>query len=81
MDAAPTAAEHEVIPVAVQLETRKPRTMGLGLGYSTDVGPRVKANWTRHWVNPRATVTAGRQKFLLRGRTSACGTTFPWTRL
>jgi len=53
VDAAPTAAEHEVIPVAVQLETRKPRTMGLGLGYSTDVGPRVKANWTRHWVNPQ----------------------------
>ncbi|MDC7814884.1 MULTISPECIES: autotransporter assembly complex family protein [Pseudomonas] len=53
VDAAPTAAEHEVIPVAVRLETRKPRTMGLGLGYSTDVGPRVKANWTRHWVNPQ----------------------------
>ncbi|BCT34310.1 outer membrane protein assembly factor [Pseudomonas protegens] len=53
VDAAPTAAEHEVIPVAVLLETRKPRTMGLGLGYSTDVGPRVKANWTRHWVNPQ----------------------------
>ena len=42
-----------MIPVAVQLETRKPRTMGLGLGYSTDVGPRGKANWTRHWVNPQ----------------------------
>lgn len=53
VDAAPTAAEHGVIPVAVRLETRKPRTMGLGLGYSTDVGPRVKANWTRHWVNPQ----------------------------
>ncbi|PNG32383.1 hypothetical protein A1395_23070 [Pseudomonas protegens] len=53
VDAAPSAAEHEVIPVAVRLETRKPRTMGLGLGYSTDVGPRVKANWTRHWVNPQ----------------------------
>jgi translocation and assembly module TamA len=39
--------------VDVKLETRKPRTMGLGLGYSTDVGPRVKANWTRHWVNPQ----------------------------
>jgi Outer membrane protein len=42
-----------VIPVAVKLETRKPRTMGLGLGFSTDVGPRAKANWTRHWVNPQ----------------------------
>ncbi|MDF2488556.1 MAG: surface antigen [Pseudomonas sp.] len=53
VDAAPTAAVGEQIPVAVQLQTRKPRTMGLGLGYSTDVGPRGKANWTRHWVNPQ----------------------------
>lgn len=53
VDAAPTAAVGQVIPVTVQLETRKPRTMGLGLGYSTDVGPRGKANWTRHWANPQ----------------------------
>lgn len=51
VDATPTSAQGQVIPVEVQLETRKPRTMGLGLGYSTDVGPRAKANWTRHWVN------------------------------
>lgn len=53
VDATPTAAVGQEIPVTVQLETRKPRTMGLGLGYSTDVGPRGKANWTRHWVNPQ----------------------------
>ncbi|MBP2262728.1 translocation and assembly module TamA [Pseudomonas sp. BP8] len=53
VDAAPTAAVAEEIPVEVRLETRKPRTMGLGLGFSTDVGPRGKANWTRHWVNPQ----------------------------
>ena len=53
VDAAPTAAANNIIPVAVRLETRKPRTMGLGLGFSTDVGPRAKANWTRHWVNPQ----------------------------
>lgn len=53
VDAAPTAAIDNVIPVAVKLDTRKPRTMGLGLGFSTDVGPRAKANWTRHWVNPQ----------------------------
>lgn len=51
VDAAPTAAANDVIPVTVKLDTRKPRTMGLGLGFSTDVGPRAKANWTRHWVN------------------------------
>lgn len=53
VDAAPTAAVAQNIPVDVRLETRKPRTLGLGLGYSTDVGPRGKANWTRHWVNPQ----------------------------
>jgi len=53
VDAAPTAAVAEQIPVDVRLDTRKPRTMGLGLGFSTDVGPRGKANWTRHWVNPQ----------------------------
>ncbi len=52
VDASPAAASAAVIPVDVELQTRKPRTMGLGLGYSTDVGPRGKANWTRHWVNP-----------------------------
>jgi translocation and assembly module TamA len=51
VDAAPTAAVDQVVPVAVRLQTRKPRTMGLGIGYSTDVGVRGKANWTRHWVN------------------------------
>ena len=51
VDAAPASAQGQVVPVSVALETRKPRTMGLGLGFSTDVGVRGKANWTRHWVN------------------------------
>jgi translocation and assembly module TamA len=53
VDAAPEQARDEQIPVDVRLTTRKPRTFGIGLGYSTDVGPRGKANWTRHWVNPQ----------------------------
>jgi translocation and assembly module TamA len=53
VDANPSAAEQQRIPVSVQLQTRKPRSMGLGLGYSTDVGPRGRANWTRHWANPQ----------------------------
>ncbi len=53
VDTAPTTAVDQVIPVAVQLQTRKPRTMGLGIGFSTDVGVRGKANWTRHYVNSR----------------------------
>ncbi|MDB5980271.1 MAG: surface antigen (D15):surface antigen variable number [Pseudomonas sp.] len=53
VDTAPTTAVDQVIPVAVQLQTRKPRTIGLGIGFSTDVGVRGKANWTRHYVNSR----------------------------
>lgn len=53
VDANPANSEAQRIPVAVQLTTRRPRTLGVGLGYSTDVGPRVRLNWTRHWVNPQ----------------------------
>ena len=53
VDANPTSARDQRIPVAVSLTTRKPRTFGLGLGYSTDVGPRIRLDWIRHWVNPQ----------------------------
>jgi len=53
VDALPDPEKGRRIPVKVQLGTVKPRTMGLGVGFSTDVGPRARANWTRHWVNPQ----------------------------
>lgn len=53
VDANPANAEQLSIPVTVQLTTRDPRTLGLGLGYSTDVGPRVRLDFLRHWVNPQ----------------------------
>jgi translocation and assembly module TamA len=53
VDANPVNAEQQRIPVAVQLTTREPRTLGFGLGYSTDVGPRIRFDFTRHWVNPQ----------------------------
>ena len=49
VDAAPERAVDKVIPVQVQLQARKPRTLAAGLGFSTDVGPRLRGNWTRHW--------------------------------
>jgi len=52
VDANPANAEQQRIPVAVQLTTREPRTLGLGLGFSTDVGPRMRLDFLRHWVNP-----------------------------
>ncbi|MEX6504260.1 autotransporter assembly complex protein TamA [Pseudomonas zhanjiangensis] len=53
VDANPDAAVDQRIPVKVQLVARKPRSLGLGLGFSTDVGPRGRADWTRHWANPQ----------------------------
>src|SRR5690606_38644311 len=53
VDAIPTQAEQLRIPVSVDLQTREPRTLGLGVGFSTDVGPRMRGNWTRHWRNPQ----------------------------
>ena len=41
------------IPVEVFLRHRLPRSLNLGIGYSTDIGPRVTAHWTQHWLNDR----------------------------
>jgi len=53
VDANPANASGERIPISVLLTTREPRTLGLGVGFSTDVGPRIRLDWTRHWVNPK----------------------------
>jgi translocation and assembly module TamA len=53
VDVTPAAAQDARLPVDIQLAMRKPRSFGLGLGYSTDVGPRGRASWTRYWVNPK----------------------------
>ncbi|MCQ4347145.1 autotransporter assembly complex protein TamA [Pseudomonas stutzeri] len=50
VDAAPeNASAQRAIPVQVRLQARKPRTLAAGVGYSTDVGPRLRGTWTRHW--------------------------------
>lgn len=52
IDASPGAAEDGVIPVNVGLTTRPPRSVAAGIGFSTDVGPRLRGNWREHWINP-----------------------------
>nr|WP_228260841.1 autotransporter assembly complex family protein [Marinobacter orientalis] len=52
VNASPGNAEDGVIPVEVGLTTRPPRSVAAGVGFSTDVGPRLRANWREHWVNP-----------------------------
>ncbi|QQE87059.1 autotransporter assembly complex protein TamA [Azotobacter chroococcum] len=51
VDASPEGVNGQVVPVLVQLQMRKPRSFGIGAGFSTDVGPRGRLNWTRHWGN------------------------------
>lgn len=41
------------IPVQVTLNARKRHSLGFGGGFSTDVGPRARAEWTQHWLNSR----------------------------
>ncbi|MEX2475819.1 autotransporter assembly complex family protein [Marinobacter sp.] len=52
IDASPTSAENRVIPVNIGLTTRPPRSVSAGVGFSTDVGPRLRGNWREHWINP-----------------------------
>lgn len=53
IDASPSRAESGVIPVHVSLTRRDARSVASGVGFSTDVGPRLRGNWREHWVNPK----------------------------
>lgn len=41
------------LPVRLELTAKEPNTVGFGVGFSTDEGPRVRSEWKRHWVNRR----------------------------
>lgn len=54
VDANPEAANRDLhVPVEALVRARKPRTLNLGLGLSTDIGPRATVGWVEHWVNSR----------------------------
>ncbi|OZB13776.1 MAG: hypothetical protein B7X58_08915 [Marinobacter sp. 34-60-7] len=52
VNAAPNQAEEGVIPVDVGLTPRPPRSVAAGVGFSTDVGPRLRGSWLEHYINP-----------------------------
>lgn len=52
INASPNRAEDGVIPVDIGLTPRPPRSIGAGVGFSTDVGPRLRGNWREHYTNP-----------------------------
>jgi translocation and assembly module TamA len=52
IDAGPASAVNGVIPVRVALTRREKRSVAVGVGFSTDVGPRFRGTWREHWINP-----------------------------
>lgn len=53
VDALPTDKEHLELPVTADVNAAKPRTLGVGLGFSTDIGPRATLSWERPWINSK----------------------------
>ncbi len=43
----------KILPLNGVMTPRSSNTIETGVGYSTDVGPRVKATWKKPWVNSR----------------------------
>lgn len=52
IEASPSNAEDGVIPVSITLTRRDQRSVAGGVGFSTDVGPRLRGTWREHWINP-----------------------------
>jgi len=45
--------ENKILPMHGVVTPRTENTIETGVGYSTDVGPRMKVNWKKPWVNSR----------------------------
>lgn len=50
-DAPPEKATDSRVPINVRLKKRDPRSVAAGVGFSTNVGPRVRGTWTERWIN------------------------------
>lgn len=51
--AEPGDAQDQVVPVNIEYTMRKKNRVGIGLGASTDIGPRVQLQWEKPWLNSR----------------------------
>ena len=45
--------QSKILPLSAVVSPRTENTIETGVGYSTDVGPRLKATWKKPWVNDR----------------------------
>ncbi|MFZ5755934.1 MAG: autotransporter assembly complex protein TamA [Pseudomonadota bacterium] len=51
--AEPSDAVDLAVPVDIEYEPRKKNRIGIGAGFSTDIGPRVQLQWEKPWLNAR----------------------------
>jgi translocation and assembly module TamA len=51
--AEPDEAKDLVVPVSVTYTLRKKNRIGVGVGASTDLGPRAQLQWEKPWLNER----------------------------
>ncbi|MFZ5722627.1 MAG: autotransporter assembly complex protein TamA [Pseudomonadota bacterium] len=49
----PDDAQGLVVPVSVEYTPRKRNRIGIGAGFSTDIGPRIQLQWEKPWLNAR----------------------------
>lgn len=47
------AIDQRLLPIDVELAPRKRNSIETGIGYSDDVGARIKLNWLKPWLNDR----------------------------
>ncbi|AGB80727.1 outer membrane protein [Serratia sp. FGI94] len=47
------AKESKILPLDALVTPRSRNTLETGVGYSTDVGPRIKGTWKKPWLNDR----------------------------
>lgn len=45
------ARQDKMLPVEVVVSSRSKNNIETGIGYSTDVGPRLKLSWRKPWIN------------------------------
>lgn len=45
--------ENKTVDIDVFLQPKKQNEIEVGLGYATDVGPRLQLNWKKPWLNSR----------------------------
>ncbi|UEA16299.1 autotransporter assembly complex protein TamA [Pasteurella canis] len=45
--------ENKIVNVDVLLQPRKKNSMEVGIGWTSDVGPRLQLGWTKPWINNR----------------------------